>query len=89
MEGKIELFTLNRCHHGRGRTEARADWRRERLPLSTALHDNQVIQAVSKDHIQEWHSHVTSRVAFSTENTLPAEHRSILPLSLVVTGPKV
>ena len=44
---------------------------------------------VSTDHIQGWHSHVTSRVALSTANTLPEAHRSTLPLSLLVTGPKV
>ena len=36
VEGK--LFAFSRCR--RGRTEARADWRRERLPVSTALYGN-------------------------------------------------
>ena len=38
LEGEGKLFTFSRCSHGRGRTEVRADWRRERLPVSVALH---------------------------------------------------
>ena len=38
VEGK--LFAFRRCSHGRGRTEARADWRRGRLPVSAALYGN-------------------------------------------------
>ena len=38
LVGEGKPFTFSRCSHGRGRTEARVDWRRERLPMTAALH---------------------------------------------------